>query len=130
MPREYRSSIPKAAAERVVIRYPNGATRMAEYLVAEEVLGVRYFHETGEPEFEFALKKGKRHGVEYRWDLPGKLTSAEAFVDGIPHGTARQWSQRGELIGTYTMNHGTGIDLWWQERGDGSVYLAEVLYWK
>ena len=59
---------------------------------------------------------------------PDQLTSAEPFHEGLPHGVAKQFSANGRVIGTYTMVHGTGIDLWRGEREDGSIYLAEVLY--
>jgi antitoxin component YwqK of YwqJK toxin-antitoxin module len=108
-----------------VSRFENGAKLRAEYLVGGKVVGSREFHETGELAFERPLKEGRVHGTEYRWDCPGELLSEEPYVKGLPHGTARQWLG-GKLIGSYTMVRGTGIDLWWQEREDGSVYLSEV----
>lgn len=39
-----------------------------------------------------------------------------------------QWLPDGKLLGSYTMDHGTGIDLWWQGWSDGSAQLAEVHY--
>lgn len=67
----------------------------------------------------------------FRWDEPGKLLSATPFVNGIQHGVARQWDDRGRIVGTYKMVRGTGIDLWWRWRArDKSPYLAETLFWK
>jgi hypothetical protein len=126
--RSYRSSIPAGAAERVAERYAGAAKRKAEYRVGRDLVGVRYFHETGEPDFEYGLRGGERHGVEYWWDAPGRLTSAIPYADGVQHGTARQWGDGGRLIGTYRIVRGTGLDLWRQQREDGGVYLAEVLY--
>jgi hypothetical protein len=122
--------MPGNAAERVVERYGGGAKLQAEYRIARELVGVRYFHETGEPAFEYALRGGKRHGVEYRWDSPGRITSAIPYAEGVLHGTAKQWDDDGRLIGTYKIVRGTGIDLWRQQREDGSVYLAEVFRWR
>jgi antitoxin component YwqK of YwqJK toxin-antitoxin module len=130
MPGVYRSSIPKEARERVVERHSNGSKKKAEYLVDDEIVGVREFTEAADLDYEFALKNGKKHGVEYRWSDPGGLLSAEPYANGFPHGTARQWSSDGKLIGTYTMVRGTGIDLWRGQQEDGSVYLAEVHYMK
>lgn len=126
---EYDSSIPATATERVIERYPDGRTKRAEYLVEGEVVGIRQFHPAGEPQDEYALRNGVWHGIQYRWDVPGKLLSATPYVDGVEHGTARQWADDGTLIGTYTMRHGTGLDLWWQE-SDGAIYLAEARYLK
>jgi hypothetical protein len=124
----YKSCIPKTARERVVKRFADGSKREAEYRIGRKLVGRRSFFDTGEPESESAFKNGKRHGIEFRWFDPNILISAEPFVDGLAHGTARQWNFDGKLIGTYRMRRGTGIDLWRQERGDGSIYLAEVLY--
>ena len=35
-------------------------------------------------------------------------------------------SPEGRLIGTYRMHRGTGLDLWYRQREDGSIYLGEV----
>lgn len=123
----YRSSIPKAAIERVLERYPSGAKRSAEYLVGDEIVGRRSFHETGEPEGEWPMRRGRQHGVEYRWDEPGVVLSAEPYVDGLPHGIATQWED-GEILGTYEMVRGTGLDLWWGRREDGERCLYEARY--
>ena len=66
--------------------------------------------------------------MRYCWLGPGLLSSAEPYVDGLRHGTARQWDAKGRLIGTFRMLRGTGIDLWRQPLDDGRVYLSEVLY--
>jgi antitoxin component YwqK of YwqJK toxin-antitoxin module len=127
----YRSSIPTTARERVVERYPNGNKRQAEYRLRGKVVGMRIFFESGEPEMEYGLRDGQKHGIEYDWIAPGMLTAAEPFVCGLAHGTVRQWDQHGRLMGTYRMVHGTGLDLWRLPReGGGEPYLAEVLYWK
>lgn len=131
MAKAYQSSIPVSARERTVERHTNGKPKRAEYLMARKVVGVRGFFESGEPEYEYALKNGMKHGTQYHWLAPGHLLSAEPFVEGRCHGTARQWDERGRLVGTYTMEHGTGIDLWWNQRSTGrSWYLSEVLYCK
>jgi antitoxin component YwqK of YwqJK toxin-antitoxin module len=128
--KHYRSSIPKAARERVVATFVSGPQKyMARCTLNGKLVGVRFFHETGELEHERPLRNGERHGIEYRSDVSGKLLSAEPYYNGLPHGVARQWSHGGKLLGTYTMNHGTGIDLWWQEHG-GRAHLSEARYVK
>lgn len=130
-PSSYQSSIPRTAKERIIERYPDGGKRKAEYRLGRKLVGVRYFFESGEPEMEYGLRDGKKHGTEYDWFDPGLLVSAEPFVRGLPHGTVRQWDDKGRLIGTYRMVHGTGLDLWRLPRErDGEPYLLEVLYWK
>ncbi|MDB5172128.1 MAG: hypothetical protein JWN51_901 [Phycisphaerales bacterium] len=126
----YKSYIPANARERIIKRSPSGGKEEAEYRLGGALVGVRRFFETGGPEHEYALKDGKKHGIEYWWFDADFLASAEPYVDGLPHGTTRQWDQWGRLIGTYRMIRGTGIDLWRQRRDDGKVYLCEVLHLK
>jgi hypothetical protein len=126
----YRPSIPKAARERILATFINSRRKYkAEYILHGKVVGIRFFHETGDLQSEFALKNGLKHGIEYRSDIPGRLLSAEPYSNGLPHGIARQWSDDGKLIGTYTMKRGTGIDLWWCDH-NGSPVLSEVRYLK
>lgn len=122
----YRSSIPKAATEVVIGQHPSGAKKRSQYYLGDELVGERQFHESGEPEGEWPQKDGRLHGTVYRWDEPGVLLSAEPYREGLPHGVAKQW-HGGQLIGTYTMKRGTGVDLWWQV-WEGRVYLSEVHY--
>jgi antitoxin component YwqK of YwqJK toxin-antitoxin module len=126
-PPVYISSIPVGAEERIVEQYPDGEKRQAEYWLNGERVGLRYFFPTGEPEVEYGFRDGIKDGMVYVWSDPGHLCSAEPFVDGVPHGTAWQWgSYTGRVIGTYTLERGTGIDLWRQEWNDGSATLSEV----
>src|SRR5882757_9650587 len=130
--KHYRSSIPKAARERVTATFLTSPQKYkVECILNGTVVGIRHFHETGELEDEWPLKNGVVHGIAYRSDIPGKLLSAEPYSNGIPHGTAKQWSKDGKLMGTYTMRHGTGIDLWWCDCTEsGFPYLSEARYIK
>jgi hypothetical protein len=130
--KHYRSSIPKAARERVTATFVASPQKFkAECILNGKVVGIRHFHETGELEFECPLKNGLTHGIAYRSDIPGMLLSAEPYSNGLPHGRARQWSEDGKLIGSYIMRRGTGIDLWWCESFEnGLPYLAEARYLK
>ena len=126
--RQFRSSIPAGARARVAHRHASGAPERVEYLVGRAVVGYRLFDADGELLLDAGVHRGRRHGREYRLDVPGKLLSATAYKNGLEHGLARQWSDDGRLIGTYRMRSGTGIDLWWQEtwRKPRRPYLAEV----
>lgn len=130
--KHYRSSIPKVARERVLATHLTGPQKyMAEYRVNGKVVGVRQFDQSGQLEVERPIKNGLSHGTLYICE-EGIMTFAEPYRQGLAHGTARQWSHDGELIGTYTMKHGTGLDLWRQKRnwGTGRVFLAEARFIK
>jgi antitoxin component YwqK of YwqJK toxin-antitoxin module len=111
----FRSSIPRGARERVLSRHANGAVASAEYWLGGRLVGVRHFDPEGHLSFDCGMKDSRRHGTAYRLDLPGRLLSATPYSRGLEHGIARQWSDDGRLLGTYRMNHGTGIDLWWDD---------------
>jgi hypothetical protein len=127
---EYRSWIPESAQEQITERYPGGQKKRAEYFVDGKLIGIRWFFESGDPELETPLKGGKKHGTEYCWSAPGKLMSIETYVDHRSHGIATQWDGEGNLVGSYAMHYGTGIDLWWGRDDDGRHFLAEVHYTK
>ncbi len=130
--KNYRSSIPKAAQERVVATHVTGPQKhRAEYILDGKTVGVRYFEENGDLISETPLRNGLAHGTQYFF-IDGKLDWSERYHKGLAHGTARQWSEEGELIGTYTMKHGTGLDLWRCKRnwGHGPVQLSEARYLK
>jgi antitoxin component YwqK of YwqJK toxin-antitoxin module len=64
--KHYRSSIPKAARERVVETFEtNGRKRKAEYRLNRKLVGIRYFYETGELEAEIPMQDGRQHGTFY-----------------------------------------------------------------
>jgi antitoxin component YwqK of YwqJK toxin-antitoxin module len=126
----YESSIPETAEERITRVYPDGAKQQAEYWLAGERVGMRTFFETGELEMDAGLRQDHYHGICYRWDVPGELLSATPYHEGLEHGTAYQWASDGSLLGSYTIEYGTGIDLWWCELLDSTVGLSEVRYFQ
>jgi hypothetical protein len=130
--KHYRSSISKNAEERVVAtRSPGRQRHKTEYVLNGEVVGVRQFDENGQLEFERPMKNGVTHGMLYGID-DGVVTFAEPYRNGLAHGIAKQWSIDGEPIGSYTMKHGTGLDLWRSKPNWGSrrIFLAEARYVK
>jgi antitoxin component YwqK of YwqJK toxin-antitoxin module len=105
--KHYRSFIPKAATERVLATHQAGPQKYkAEYLLNGEIVGARQFDEDGLLAFERPMKNGVTHGTLYDID-DGIVTFAEPYRRGLAHGITKQWSHDGELIGTYTMKHGT-----------------------
>jgi antitoxin component YwqK of YwqJK toxin-antitoxin module len=128
----HRSFIPVGVIEQVVSLYRRkGGTvwfQKVECLLGETVVGHRFYDSDGALLIETPLRGGKKHGVEFHWYDGGEsLESAEPYHEGLPHGTAKQWDEDGTLLGTYTLNHGSGLDLWRCQRcGGGAVFLSEV----
>jgi hypothetical protein len=109
----YQSDIPANAEERIAPMCDGSPGKQVEYLIDGKLVGTRCWDEDGYLTLETPYKNGLVHGVKYTWYFDGVLTSAEPYFEGKPHGIAKQWSASGELMGTYEMVHGTGIDLWW-----------------
>jgi antitoxin component YwqK of YwqJK toxin-antitoxin module len=75
---------------------------------------------------ETPLKEGKKHGREYTWNDEGSLESIEPYFEGKLHGLSRQYGRKGNVIGTYRCVYGTGLDIWRQEKEDGTVFVSEI----
>jgi hypothetical protein len=104
------SSIPEDAEE---IRESFGPESLRTYrcVLNGQTVGSRTRDEEGRLISEIPLKNGLRHGVEREWDADGSLLFETYYVDGLEDGVAKQYLD-GRLIGTYRMDHGTGVDLW------------------
>jgi antitoxin component YwqK of YwqJK toxin-antitoxin module len=129
MKRSYRSSIPANAMERVKMRHANDAKSVSHYFKNRKKVGVRFFDDDGSMSMEFGVKDGKEHGNHYEW-ISGKLVFFQKIRNGLAYGTAKQWSsETGKLIGSFKMNNGNGIDLWWHD-WSGRVHLSEAIFLK
>jgi antitoxin component YwqK of YwqJK toxin-antitoxin module len=123
----YISSIPPDAREEDITGKP-GSIRgkvVKNYYLGRNRVGQRVFSKGGTLEHEYSYKNGKRHGWEYDWNTAGRLRSAIPYDSGREHGTASDWGRSGALLGSYTMDDGTGLDLWWDEF-DGKAQLTEA----
>jgi hypothetical protein len=131
--KNYRSSIPSEAKERITARHIRSRRKYkAEYILDKKLVGVRFFDEAGKLAAENPLRDGLLHGVMYYFHSSSQVCFAEPYVHGLAHGIARQWDENGKRIGAYTMSHGTGVDLWRQRAnyGRGRIYLQEARYLK
>jgi antitoxin component YwqK of YwqJK toxin-antitoxin module len=134
--KNYRSSIPKAAQERVVSTHEaNGNKKLVEYVLHGEIVGNRWFCEDGTEGTENPNRNGLMHGnMQYFKVFPdGKMKTrfTEPYRNGLGHGAAKQYSEDGKLIGTFTMKHGTGWDLWRTNKDFGcspTYVLSEARY--
>ena len=125
----YVSSIPAEASERSDAPEADSKSENRAYFLNGEKVGLRYFSSSGALEIERSYRNGVQHGWEYRWDESGGLNSAEYYENGLPHGTFYQWED-GRLIGTYTMQHGAGLDLWREVLPDGGIGISEARYYQ
>ncbi|MBE9553799.1 MAG: hypothetical protein IMF05_10090 [Proteobacteria bacterium] len=129
----YRSDIPADAVEGVVSPFrKDGHATWFEKRACKldgEIVGYRQYNQDGSLAMETPMREGRKHGTEYTWEDNGTgpyIMLAEPYENGLVHGTARQWSPSGKLMGTYTMVRGTGFDLWRQVDERGRLYVAEI----
>ncbi len=122
----YDPSIPPNARERIRTHHPNSAKQLCDYCINDTLIGRRSFDVNGHIEMEYGLREGKQHGASYRFYEGGGLLCREPYENGFLHGTAYQWAEDGRLLGTYALEYGTGIDLWWQGWAGDTFELAEV----
>ena len=113
----YISAIPEHAREEdITAKHGAGRGKLVKnYYLGRSFVGKRVYGTNGLLKCECSYKNGKRHGWEYEWYENGQLSEALPFDNGREHGTARVWGSSGALLGSYTMDHGTGIDFWWIE---------------
>jgi|KBSSwiStaDraftv2_1062776.scaffolds.fasta_scaffold378249_1 hypothetical protein len=82
------------------------------------------FYPNGQLETEITHFEGlERCWVTRHWHPNGILESEVPVKNGLTEGVARFWNQKGELIGTYEMHDGSGVQKGWHP--DGSL-MAEI----
>lgn len=127
--RRFKSDIPPNVVELVTrgFRREAGAIyyRTTNCVLDGEVVGQRAYGEEGQLVIETPLRNGRKHGREFDWDDDGTLSLIEPYVDGKIHGTAKQYGRDGSIIGTYTLRHGTGYDIWRVE-DDAGINISEI----
>lgn len=132
--RRFKSDIPPNVVEQITreFRREGGAIyhRLTECRLNGEVVGQRGYGEDGQLVSETPLKNGRKHGREFQWEDDGTLSLIEPYLNGKIHGTAKQYGRDGSVIGTYTLRHGTGYDVWRCEEEDGSIYISEIHSYK
>ena len=128
--RRFKSDIPPNVVEQVTreFRRDGGALfhRLTNCVLNGEVVGQRAYGAEGQLVTETSLKNGIKNGREYQWDDDGRLMLIEPYVNGKVHGIAKQYGRDGTVIGTYSLRHGTGFDVWRAESVDGVISISEV----
>lgn len=110
----YRCPIPAQAKRRILKKYEDGSVQCAGYYLDGNLVGRRYWDEEGDLYLEYGIKKGKKHGREYWFGIypnsqPNEMTP---YRNGLPHGTAMQFDEKGEVLVISEKKKGVGLDLW------------------
>ena len=77
----------------------------------------RYYYRNGQLRMITRHADGKILGVSRAWHYNGQLAEETRHRNGKLHGTSRQWNTKGKLLGSFTMNRGTGTMCHWFDDG-------------
>jgi hypothetical protein len=77
----------------------------------------RSFFRNGQLREEFSSLAGRLHGPYRTWHPNGKPAFEAFYEHGLLHGLCRQWNDRGKLLGSFRIQHGTGIRRDWFQSG-------------
>ncbi|MGO9584662.1 MAG: hypothetical protein ACLP2Y_00415 [Limisphaerales bacterium] len=86
----------------------------------------RIFHRNGVVAAEENFCGQKLHGRRRTWHRNGKLASVEFYRDGLLQGVCRQWNENGALLGSFRMEHGTGVQKSWHDNGRLNLEFSTV----
>ena len=123
------SSIPLDSVEKPVREYKNSPLqhdRVTACFLNGPLVGQRVYNREGSMILETPIRDGLKQGWEFTWDDDGQLLLTEPYVKDKIHGTAKQYGREGNVIGTYTIIHGTGFDIWRQENEDQTIFVSEI----
>jgi hypothetical protein len=69
------------------------------------------------------------HGRKTTWHRNGRIASVEPYQRGLLHGECCQWNENGDLLGSYRMKRGTGIQFEWYDDGQLHLEFSTVDGW-
>ncbi len=77
----------------------------------------RVYDKGGSLRREEPYLNGVLHGALRAYHSNGKLASEEIYTTGRLNGLCRQWAWDGRLLGSYSVENGTGIQRSWHDNG-------------
>jgi hypothetical protein len=77
----------------------------------------RLFFRNGQTRYEYQKVGGQLHGFSRTWHYNGQLAEELRYRHGLLHGLCRQWDEHGHLLGSFTMDSGTGRQRYWHTNG-------------
>ncbi len=86
----------------------------------------RFFYRNVRVQSETREVAGKFHGFNRTWHHNDQLTEELSYRHGVLHGTSRQWDEKGRLLGSFTMNLGTGRQLYWHQNGNPRLEINSL----
>lgn len=108
--------IPAGATQRVTRVDERGRKAVSEFWFSGQPVGRACWNPDGSPCLAVGLRDGVPVGHQLEYE-DGAIVYAEPFVNGVLHGSAKQFGPHGRLLLVSPFKHGTGTDFWCDERG-------------
>ena len=86
----------------------------------------RFNYRNGRAHAETRQVGGTFHGLNRTWHHNGQLAEELRYRNGRLHGTSRQWDEKGRLMGSFTMNDGTGTQRYWHDNGQLQMEISSL----
>lgn len=116
-PGQPQPRIPAQAEEKVLQTDEAGRKTASEFWLNGQCVGRAEWGADGTPWTAMGLRGGHITGHRIDYHGHGTVSYAEPFVNGLPHGWAKQYGRRGGLLLASPFHRGTGIDYWCDPRG-------------
>lgn len=94
-----------------------GGGRAASYWRDGRKIGYRAWDADGRIVMEYRIEDDVMHGPFRTYHDNGRVQQDSTFLRGREHGVTRQFDSEGVVIGSYELDHGSGLDLWFCEAG-------------
>jgi antitoxin component YwqK of YwqJK toxin-antitoxin module len=91
--------------------------RCVGYFIGDQEVGVQTFYTDGKLYWETVMGDAGTEGLCRTWHSHGVIATAIPFHHGLVDGRTHQWNEKGQLLGSYQMVLGTGIEVIWYENG-------------
>lgn len=86
----------------------------------------RFYYRNGQTRVENRIVGEKPHGLCRTWHSNGQLAEELSYRHGKLHGVSRQWDEHGRLLGSFTMNQGTGTQRYWHNNGQLKLEINSI----
>jgi len=107
--------------------HPNGQIAIeASYLGGRQNGIERQWHPNGQLASESNWLHDMPNGVNRNWHSNGVLAMEAPVKSGCTEGTVKQWDDKGNLLGSFEMRDGTGIQRIWYPNGPLKVEMSVV----
>jgi antitoxin component YwqK of YwqJK toxin-antitoxin module len=86
----------------------------------------RFYFRSGRIHTDTREVGGQFHGPHRTWHRNGRLGQELWYRHGVLHGKSRQWAENGRLLGSFTMENGSGLQRYWYDNGTMQTEISTL----